>query len=364
MKKTLIVISLILALTLLAVSCDLGSSQENSNSDDSELSDSLEGDKNDKNDKNNEDDEDEDDNEKDTQEENIFPSSKPSEGLVFITNDYNKGVCWLGGMGTCTDTNVVIPATSPEGDSLVSILQNAFYKTDITTVVIPDSVTVIDSWAFSDCTKLIGVKFGNGLEEINGWAFQDCTSLKYITLPESLLEIHNNAFSGCTSITSFNITKNLKYISSSALPPSLTSITIDPENTHFRMENDCLIEIATYYNTVLYALPNGVIPTDENVKAIGSYAFSKHNDLVSVVIPSNIHTIESSAFDGCENLTAVTIPTSVKHIGGWVFSKCSKLTSINYQGTMEQWLEIEFMGDWDKNMPSYTVHCTDGDITK
>ena len=47
-----------------------------------------------------------------------------SEGLKFTSN--GDGTCYVSGIGSCTDTVVNIPPTSPEGDTVTSIGVNAF----------------------------------------------------------------------------------------------------------------------------------------------------------------------------------------------------------------------------------------------
>ena len=53
-------------------------------------------------------------------------------------------------------------------------------------------------------------------------------------------------------------------------------------------------------------------------------------------------TIASSAFEGCELLTNLTIPNSIISIGYSAFEDCSALTRVNYLGTVDEWVEIEF----------------------
>ena len=101
---------------------------------------------------------------------------KGSEGLKFTLN--NDGLSYsVTGIGTCTDTDVVIPDTY-EGLPVTSIGNGAFTQcTSLTNVVIPDSVTNIDRWAFSYCTNLESIVIPDSVTSIGDYAFFNCTSL-------------------------------------------------------------------------------------------------------------------------------------------------------------------------------------------
>ena len=67
--------------------------------------------------------------------------------------------------------DVVIPSTI-NGVEVKNIGAGAFKaRVDITSVVIPDTVTTIDGSAFDGCTNLRSVKLGNGVTSISGYAF-------------------------------------------------------------------------------------------------------------------------------------------------------------------------------------------------
>ena len=99
-----------------------------------------------------------------------------------------------------------------------------------------------------------------------------------------------------------------------------------------------------------------VIPDDEGILYIGSYAFSHfildnkkevekdedgyynlddkktpigNNTVTSVVIPAGVETIEKYAFYNCSKLERVTLPEECKNIGTRAFYNCKKLTTIN-----------------------------------
>lgn len=75
----------------------------------------------------------------------------------------------------------------------------------------------------------------------------------------------------------------------------------------------------------------------------------------TVTIPDSITTIGEYAFYFCENLTEVTIPKSVTVIGAYAFDECTALPYITYEGTVEQWVNID--GGWNVLQE---VRCTDG----
>ena len=78
-----------------------------------------------------------------------------------------------------------------------------------------------------------------------------------------------------------------------------------------------------------YADGKGVIKLSGNATEIGSYGFSYHGSLTSILIPDSVTSIGGGAFSGCTGLTSITIPNSVTSIGYEVFNGCTALTSIN-----------------------------------
>ena len=76
---------------------------------------------------------------------------------------------------------VVIPATI-EDFSVKEIGSGAFQNRNITSVVIPDSVLIIDDSAFQNCSQLTSVIIPGSVTRINDFVFSGCTSLSSITL--------------------------------------------------------------------------------------------------------------------------------------------------------------------------------------
>jgi len=64
---------------------------------------------------------------------------------------------------------------------------------------VPDSVTVIEEYAFSCCDVTL-VEMGNHVTEIGGCTFSDCLELQTLTITNSMKEIGEWAFWGCDKL--------------------------------------------------------------------------------------------------------------------------------------------------------------------
>ncbi len=123
-----------------------------------------------------------------------------SAGLEYQT--LPGGKCAVVGMGSCTDTEVVVPATSPDGLTVTRIDDYAFQnQADMTSITLPNTVTAVGAYAFAGCEGLTNLKLPDGTTEIGMYAFSRCTSLKQVYLGSSLTQVGDGAFHACSSLT-------------------------------------------------------------------------------------------------------------------------------------------------------------------
>lgn len=97
----------------------------------------------------------------------------------------------------------------------IELDDDALSGTDITSIVFPDTMTVIPEGICSGCDLLSQVEFPNGLIEIGSHAFKRCLSLTSVDLPETLEIIGLSAFeeSGLTELVLKNELTELRSFS-------------------------------------------------------------------------------------------------------------------------------------------------------
>ena len=194
-------------------------------------------------------------------------------GIVYTFNNLEATVTGYTG----NEISIIIPSEIQHNGvdyQVVSIGDNAFLNnTNLKSVIIPDSVTIIGEAAFLR------------------------TGLTSIIIPNSVTTIGVASFLQCYDLTSVTIVNG---------------------------DNPVSIGKSAFQQTGLKSIS---IP--KSVTTIGGESFSHCYDLTSVTIAEGgASSIGESAFEGCTSLTKVTIPKSVISIVRYAFYYCIKLKSI------------------------------------
>ena len=109
-----------------------------------------------------------------------------------------------------------------------AINQYAFYYcTGLTSITIPDGVTIIGNEAFSGCEGLTSVTIPDSVKNIGNSVFSGCKGLTSVTIPDSVTSIGNYAFYNCSGLTEITIPDSVTSIGERAFSgcSGLTSIT-------------------------------------------------------------------------------------------------------------------------------------------
>ncbi len=225
---------------------------------------------------------------------------------------------------TSSLTDVIINSDS----QLLTMGNGAFYQSAITSINIPNSVTLIDNSAFGETSSLIKVIINSDskLSKIGGFAFNK-SAIKSINIPNSITLIDSNAFDN-TNINiyflgnkpaiinknAFNVNSGVGYYDST-YSESWKGIT--------KIDN---LQIKPFI------IENGIgykILNDNEIEVVELI----DNTLKNIKLPNKVQnkivvSIGDSAFLK-SNITSINIPNSVKLIDSRAFGKTLSLTKIN-----------------------------------
>ena len=254
-------------------------------------------------------------------------------------------------------------------------------------VIIPDTVTTINNYAFYSCTALESVTFGSGLDKIGNYAFAYSKKLESVTFPESLKTIGSNAFDNCNNIAGELVlpkgvtsVENYAFSGCSKIEKikfgdglsidvlrtmyaslrSLNTLEVYDDSANYKVEDGVLfskdgkrlyLSAKTEYNN--YVIPEGVTSIErsafeyatemtgtltlpEGLQSIGNNAFyGKTGFTGKLRIPDTVVTIGSGAFYGTKGFEKVTIGSGVTRIESSTFSNLNDLFINNVIGSVE-----------------------------
>lgn len=199
-----------------------------------------------------------------------------------------------------------------------------------TTYTIPNGTEIIDDSAFFHADNLTEIIIAQTVTEIEAFAFRLCSNLVDLIIPAGVEKIGRLAFAECFVLDNYVVAEeNTVYSSVDGL-----ILSADGSTLHFYP--DCRLSTS-------FVIPSGVTK-------IGSWAFGWNGTLNTVTLNSEVSVIEPYAFSGCSALnslvgsdgltyigdyafqgcgfTQFTIPKDVTHVGVGAFQNCMLLTAL------------------------------------
>ncbi|MBE6675010.1 MAG: leucine-rich repeat domain-containing protein [Ruminococcaceae bacterium] len=323
----------------------------------------------------------------------LFSFSAYAEEVQELEYSQNEdGTYSVVGIGTYEGTDLIIPGEY-NGSPVTRIEKKAFYDNEeITSLVVPNSVTsigefafhycinlesvtlgnglqVIENSAFYFCTQLEDLDLGNGLQVIDRYAFYNCTDLDVLTIPNSVTTIKESAFNCCDNLVSIVIGQgvtslhetvftdcykiievyNLSSInvvnealeegeyylvdSAMAIHTSLdeSSILIWAENGYvFALFDQKYYLVTQTGNETSLTLPNSI---NDSTYEINRFAFHNRTKLEKIKLGSGITAIGNAAFNFC-GINSIVLNEGITSIGTMAFNDCHNLKSITLPSTL------------------------------
>ena len=268
----------------------------------------------------------------------------------------------------------------------VDTIGRSFYDcSEITEVILPDSVRVISNASFRGCTSLESLT-----TPVVGYMNYNPTSLTvdyrdYLFGYIFSTVYYEGSYAARQKYPKFQNGTRRIYTETSYIPKSLKNVTVTGGTLQYGAFSGCVFESLTFTDGVrgvaLEALKlsskTGLGDSDyvdcrvKNITSVVSYIsyFPKDElETLTVLDTTDYYTSNEissrNKLSGCKTLKTLNLSGNLVKIGDSTLLGCSALTEINYGGTMEEWNKLEKGADWDKDTGEYTVHCSDGDIAK
>ena len=273
-------------------------------------------------------------------------------GLQYY-RDFADGESSVNIIGYIGNDNSLNVKSTIDGADVVRVTSGAFTENEvIENIVLPDTVTDIESSSFNSCSMLKSVEM-NGVKSIGESAFYACCLLENVKVGDLVEAIGKKAFGNCKAIKEFYFSDSITEIGDGAFqnasPKAVMTERAYSEKTGYSYEyvnakgfryypdNDSNFEyyVENYIASISgYKINNSevVIPSEIDgytVNQVAENAFKNNSAIKTVVFNENIRNINDYAFYGCSALSSVSFPKSLRKISDYAFASCNSLLSVS-----------------------------------
>lgn len=298
----------------------------------------------------------------------VFTAKKDEQELLKYELLDDGTYCVVG--VTSRDAESIEIPESYRGAGVSAIGESAFAGClKLSSVKIPDSIKIIEDYAFSACASLekidlsaaqsigfaifesclslreislpfiefnLGYLFGekdllsnesvpDSLKEIrviggeiSERAFYSCKTIEKITLGDAVTKISDEAFKNCEKIRSIAIPEGVASLGNDVFSDCTSLVEAELPKTLAEIGDRCFYSCESIRDIVL----------PDNVERVGNSAFEGCSELVNLSFSSNLSAIGNNAFSDCRKLSAIKLSDSLKTMGDGAFKNCSSLKEI------------------------------------
>lgn len=200
------------------------------------------------------------------------------------------------------------------------------YESSDNTAITPNTTDFGANIETNTCTNNTGFTiFDNPITAIPDQAYFAKSNLTSIIIPDSVISIGEKAFFGCIGLKNIEIGKGVTSVGNQWWfnCTELETITVSEDNTVFDSRDNCNAFIETATNKLKTGCKNTIIPN--TVEKLGGSAFEGCTGLTEITFPDSLYDIGGYSFRGCTGLTNITIPTTITNIGEHAFNGCTNL---------------------------------------
>lgn len=222
-------------------------------------------------------------------------------------------------------------------ESLTSIGDGTFRgMAALESIVIPNAVTEMGTYAFADDTSLKSAKLSTSCPWLKEGLFSECNALQSITIPSAVTKMDGYMFTNCKALTSATFEDGT----------DLIEMGYGASWKNYGLFSDCPLKTLNLgrwlsYNTEVAsrspfysidALKN--LNIGKNVKVIDKYMFSYCEGLEEVNLPDNITSVNLWGFRGCSSLKSVRLSEKLSQVGDYGFAGCTSLDNVTFPASM------------------------------
>lgn len=273
-------------------------------------------------------------------------------------------------------TDVTDSTIADVGTVLKAASRSAYINLDLSDC----EITKIPSEAFYDAAALSGIILPETITEIGASAFYK-TYITSIVVPENVIKIEQDAFGYCNSLK--DIYYNAKdcdanpnneawphvFYATSAIERSLVigkEVVCIPAQL---FEGSNILDVTFEEGSVLEEIGQKAfqecskiteLDLPASLKKIGKMAFYRCTKLNNLVLPEGIESLEDFAFSYCKAFTEFTVPSGVTDIGNEILSYCINIETVYYNAVeCSSTYSTSLFGPYTKTSENLTVQFGD-----